>query len=177
MAQPGVPGGPDHRLDLPCGESVNVRELDLGTREFECDCGETHAVVMDTDSLERFVPSFLAEVLRETVETEDDYREFSTTHLMGLVSEVHSEAIVSADVSDDGQVGYALVWVSGLDARDLHEVVVEHVLDLMEQAIETADDEAAVNEFEEYVGEFDVATFVDEYRAERDFESEHDTAI
>lgn len=174
MVRPGVPG---KRLDLPCGESVSVRNIDLGTREFECDCGESHAVIKDTDPLTQFVPTFIADVLRDTVETDDDHPGFSTAHLLGLVSEVHSEILVSADVSDDGQVGYALLWVSGLDSRDLHRVVVEHVVDLMEQAIEEANDEAAIREFEEYVEEFDVEAFVEEYRAERDFEHEHDSAL
>jgi hypothetical protein len=32
-------------------------------------------------------------------------------------------------------------------------------------------------EFEEQMLEFDVSEFVEQYRAQRDFESEHDTAI
>jgi len=40
-----------------------------------------------------------------------------------------------------------------------------------------ADDDSALSEFEEYMNEFDVAEFVDQYREEREFESEHDTAV
>lgn len=177
MAKPGVPGGPDHRIHLPCGKSVSARDLDLGTREFECACGETHAVVMDTDPLTRFVPEFLADALQEAIETEHAHREFSTTHLLGLVAEEHPDAIVTADVSDDGQVGYAIIWVAGFDARTLHAVVVDRVVDLMQQAIEQADDEAAVAEFEAYLASFEVEAFVEEYRATRGIEGDRESSV
>jgi hypothetical protein len=177
MAQPGVPGGASEQLDLPCGEVVHAHDLDLGVREFECDCGDTHAVVMDLHPLGRFVPEFLVDVLRQTVETDDEFEEFTTAHMMGMVGEEFPERVVSADCSEDGQVGFALVWVADFDARRLHEIVVELVVELMEHAISHADDDSALSEFEGYMNEFDVAEFVEEYREERELETEHDTAI
>jgi len=177
MAQPGVPGGPSHVLDLPCGETISARSLDLGLREFECGCGATHAVVMDVHPLARFVPEFLVDVLRETIDTDDGFEAFSTAHLMGMVTEEFPDRVASTDCSEDGQVGYALVWVAGFDARRLHEVVVELVVELMEHAISHAQEGSAATEFERQMGEFDVEAFVDQYRRERDFEDEYDTAV
>ncbi len=177
MAEPGVPGGPSERLELPCGESVHTHDLDLGVREFACDCGSTHAVVMDLHPLGRFVPEFLVDVLRATIETDDEFDEFTTAHMMGMVAEEFPDRMESADCSEDGQVGYALVWVTDFDAYRLHEIVVELVVELMEHAISHADDDSALTEFEEYMREFDVEEFVAQYREEREFESEHDTAI
>jgi len=57
MTQPRVPGGDDHTLELACGETVGLGELDLGMREFDCDCGETHAVVMDVTPRSGSFPS------------------------------------------------------------------------------------------------------------------------
>lgn len=176
MAEPRVPGGRDSALELPCGETVSVYELDMGLREFSCDCGDAHAVVVDVHPLSRFVPEFLVDVLRATVETADDSPEFSTTHLMGIVLEEFPERIVAEDVSEDGNVGYAMLWVADFDSRRLHEVAVELLVELMEHAVSHAEDDSAVSEFEEQMLEFDVAAFVEEYRRERDFESEHDTA-
>jgi len=45
----------------------------MGLREFDCECGETHAVVMDMHPLSRWVPEFLVEVLQETVEPADEF--------------------------------------------------------------------------------------------------------
>ena len=177
MAEPGIPGGPGHELDLSCGETVSARSLDLGLREFECPCGETHAVVMDSHPLARFVPEFLVEVLRETVETADEFEDFSTAHLMGMVMEEFPDEVASADCSDDGQMGYALVWVTDFDGRRLHEIAVELVVELMEHAISHAEDSEAMSEFERRMGEFDVKAFVEQYRQERDFEDEYDTAV
>jgi hypothetical protein len=177
MPQPGVPGGPSERLDLPCGQTVSAHDLDLGVREFECACGDTHGVVMDSHPLTRFVPEFLADVLRETIETDDDFEEFTTTHLLAMISEEYPERVVSADLADDGHVGYALVWVADFDSRRLHEIAVQLLVELMDHAISHADDDAAVQEFEQYLNEFDVDAFVTEFRSQRDFESEHDTAI
>jgi hypothetical protein len=67
--------------------------------------------------------------------------------------------------------------VTEFDARRLHEIVVELVVELMEHAVSHAEDESAVAEFEEQMLEFDVAEFVDAYREQREFESEHDTAL
>lgn len=177
MAQPGVPGGPAHHLDLPCGESVDAHRIDLGLRELECPCGERHAVVTDAHPLGRFLPEFLGDVLRETVEPADDFDEFSMPHLMGMVLEEFPDTVVNADLSDDGQVGYAMLWIADVDARRLHEIVVELVVELMEHAVSHAEDGDALGQFEAQMSEFEVEAFVDAYRAERDFETEHDTAI
>jgi hypothetical protein len=176
MATPGVPGD-DDAVELPCGESIDVYDLDLGVREFDCGCGESHAVVMDVHPLGRFVPEFLVEVLRSTTETADDFDEFKTAHLMGVVMEEFPDAVVSEDRSEDGRVGYAMLWLTDFDSRRLHEVAVELLIELMEHAISHADDETATSEFEERMLEFDVEEFVTEYRSERDLESEHDSAI
>jgi hypothetical protein len=40
-----------------------------------------------------------------------------------------------------------------------------------------AGDDEAMAEFEAQMLDFDVAEFVDTYRSQRDFDSEHDTAI
>jgi hypothetical protein len=177
MAEPGVPGGRSEQLDLPCGQTVHTHDLDLGVREFDCSCGESHAVVMDIHPLSRFVPEFMVDVLRETVDTADDFEEFTTAHLLGMVREEFPEEIVGADCSDDGQVGYALVWVADFDSRRLHEIAVELLVELMEHAISHAEDGTAMSEFEQRMQEFDVEAFVEEYRAERNLETEHDTAI
>lgn len=177
MADPRVPGGRGAELDLPCGQTVHVHDLDMGMREFACPCSERHAVVTDVHPLSRFVPEFLADVLRSTIESADGDAEFSVRHLMGIVMEEFPDAVVAEDVSDDGEVGYALVWVTDFDSRRLHEVVVELLVELMEHAVSHAADDAAMAEFEEQMHEFDVAEFVDQYRRERDFESEHDQPV
>jgi hypothetical protein len=177
MAEPRVPGGGGSDLTLPCGESLSVGDLDLGVREFDCDCGETHAVVMDVHPLGRFVPESLADVLRATVEPADEFDEFTTAHLLGMVMEEFPDGVVAADVSEDGQVGFNLCWVSEFDARRLHEVVVELVVELMEHAMSHAGADEAMAEFEAQMLEFDVAEFVEAYRQQRDFESEHDSAV
>lgn len=177
MTESGVHGGGGTVLELPCGARKRVRELDMGVRDFACECGHTHGVVMDMHPLSRFVPEFLVEVLRETVETTDEFEQFSTAHAMGSVMEEYPERVVAADVAEDGTVGYALVWVTDFDSRRLHEVVVELVVELMEHAISHAEDDAKVSEFEAQMHSFDVETFVEQYRNERELESEHDTAI
>jgi len=177
MTEPRVPGGDDAVLSLPCGEHVDVHELDMGMREFACDCGSTHAVVMDVHPLARFLPEFLVEVLEASVETADDHGPFGTTHVMGVVLEEFPDDVASKDVAEDGHVGCTLIWLTDFDARRLHEVVVELVVELMEHALSHADDDAAISEFERYMHEFDVEAFVDQYRRERDFESEHDSAM
>jgi hypothetical protein len=173
MTEPRVPGGRGAELDLPCGETRRVRSLDLGMREFDCPCGDSHAVVMDVHPPERFLPDFLVDVLREAIETtSEEMPEFGTAHLMGIVLEEFPEAVVSEDVSDDGEVGCGIVWVADFDARRLHEVVVELVVELMEHAVSHADDDTAVQEFERQMLEFDVSAFVDQYRAERDLDAD-----
>jgi hypothetical protein len=175
---PRVPGaGGDDDLELPCGETIDpVADLDMGMRVLDCACGETHAVVMDVHPPSRFVPESIVSVLRETVEAADAERhgEFGTTHLLGMVAEEFPQEVVVADVSENGAAGYALVWVADFGARRLHEVVVELVVELMEHAVGHADDGAATTEFEEQLGEFDVAAFVERYRAARDWDDEFD---
>ncbi|MXR52195.1 hypothetical protein GRX03_11355 [Halovenus sp. WSH3] len=175
MAQPRVPGGTDEQLDLPCGETVATHDLDLGMRELSCECGRTHAVVMDVHPLGRFVPEFLVDTLRSTITTEDEYDEFTTAHALAMVREEYPDRIAVADCSGDGEVGYGLVWVADMDSRELHRTVVELLVELMEHAISHADDGPTVAEFEEQLAEFDLDAFVDAYRDERDFEDEHDS--
>ena len=176
MAQPRVPGGDDD-IELPCGETVTVHDLVLGLREYACDCRERHAVVMDVHPLGRFVPEFLADALRETVDTADEFEEFTTAHVMGIVREEFPDRTVSQDVSEDGSVGYSLVWLTDFDSRRLHEVVVELLVELMDHAVSHADDAEAQSEFQQWLAQFDVIEFVDQYRDEREFESEHDSAV
>jgi hypothetical protein len=175
MAEPRVPGGRGAELDLPCGETVHVHDLDMGMRDLDCPCGAVHAVVVDVHPLGRFLPEFLGEVLRETVEPADAEGEFGITHLMGMVMEEFPAEVVAEDVSEDGQVGYALVWVTDFDSRRLHEILVELVVELMEHAVSHAEDDSARSEFEEQMLQFDVSEFVEQYRAERDFEGEFDS--
>src|SRR6056297_2278603 len=173
MSQPRVPGDDENTLELPCGQSMAAGELDLGMREFECACGERHAVVMDVHPPERFLPEFLVSVLREAVETtSEEMPEFGTAHLMGIVLEEFPQRVVSADVSDDGDVGAGILWVTGFDSRRLHEIVVELVVELMEHAVSHAEDDAAVSEFERQMLDYDVQEFVEQYRAERDLDPE-----
>jgi hypothetical protein len=173
MSQPRVPGGDENALELPCGETIGLGELDLGMREYECACGETHAVVMDVHPPERFLPDFLVEVLREAIETtSEEMPEFDTPHLLGVVLEEFPEAVVSHDASENADVGYAMVWVTEFDSRRLHEIVVELVVELMEHAVSHADDDEALSAFEAEMVEFDVSEFVEQYRAERDLEAE-----
>jgi len=114
---------------------------------------------------------------QETVEPADEFEEFTTAHAMGSVMEEFPERVVAADVAEDGTVGYALVWATQFDSRRLHEIIVELLVELMEHAISHAEDEAVMDEFEEQMLEFDVDAFVEQYRAERNLETEHDTAI
>ncbi|WP_224449023.1 DUF5815 family protein [Haloprofundus salilacus] len=173
MAQPRVPGGGGDELELPCGETKHIRDLDLGMREFDCACGETHAVVTDSHPPERFVPDFLVEVLREAIETtSEEMPEFGTPHLMGIVLEEFPDRVASEDVSEDQQVGYAMVWVTDFDSRRLHEIIVELIVELMEHAVSHADDDDALSQFETKMLEFDVSEFVEQYRAQRDLSSD-----
>ncbi|GAB3019860.1 DUF5815 family protein [Natronobiforma cellulositropha] len=177
MAQPRVPGDDRDTLELPCGESIDPTTIDLGMREYDCNCGERHAVVMDLHPPSRFFPESLVDVLRETVETADDFEEFGTPHLLGIVMEEFPEQVVAYDAAETGSVGYTLLWMTDFDSHRLHVVVVELVVELMEHAISHAEDDGARTDFERQMLEFDVEAFVDEYRAMRDFESEHDRPV
>ncbi|ERH04112.1 MAG: hypothetical protein J07HR59_01240 [Halorubrum sp. J07HR59] len=170
MTQPRVPGDSES-VELPCGQEIRRGELDLGMRQFECDCGDSHAVVMDMHPPGRFVPETLVTVLREAIETtSDEMPEFGTPHLMGMTLEEFPEAVVAIDAADDGSVGYALAWITDFDSCRLHEVVVELIVELMEHAVSHADDEDALRQFEDQMLEFDVPEFVEAYREERDLE-------
>ena len=177
MAQPRVPGDDDRSLELPCGVTVDPREFDLGMREYVCSNGHHHAVVMDVHPPSRFFPESLVSILQEMIEPADDFDEFGTPHLLGVVLEEFPEEVAVYDAGDDGTVGYAMVWVTAFDSQRLHEVIVELVVELMEHAMSHADDEDATSEFERQMLEFDVSEFVDEYRSVRDFESEHDRPV
>lgn len=177
MAEPRVPGGRGDVLSLPCGEDVRVHDLDMGMREYRCPCGEDHAVVTDVHPPTRFFPTFLIDVLEETIETDDDFETFGTPHLMGLVLEEFPDDVTVEDVSEDGQVGFALVWLTDFDSRRLHEIIVELIIELMDHAVSHAEDEGAVAAFEKEMLSFDVGAFVEEYRRERDFENEFDTPV
>jgi len=176
MATPRVPSDED-RLELPCGEVVDIHTFDMGRREFECRCGENHALVMDVHPLTRFLPAFLVETLEETVEPSGEAETLGTAHLMGIVMEEFPEEVVAKDVEDDGAIGCGLLWVTDFDSRRLHEIVVELVVDLMEHAISHAEDDAAREAFEDDMHEFDVTEFVAAYRAERDFDGDADTPV
>lgn len=175
MSAPRVPGGRGAVLTPPCGTEVNVYDLDLGTREYACDCGENHAVVMDVHPPTRFFPQFLVEVLEETIEPTDEFDSFGTPHLMGMVMDEFPNAVTTETVAEDGEVGYALVWVTDFNDRRLHEIVVELVVELMEHAVSHADDESAMERFESEMLDFDPEEFVTIYRNERDFEHATDS--
>lgn len=180
MSEPGVPnpeedgGREEGGVELPCGERIERGDLDLGMREFGCACGETHAVVMDMHPLGRFFPEDVVDVLREAVEPseKDEFDEFSTVHLMGAVREEFPEDVVAVDASANGDVGYAAAWVADFDARTLHEYAVELMVELMEHAVSHGTEASAQSEFEAQMVEFDAAAFVEEYRAERDWDAD-----
>jgi len=180
MTEPRVPGTEeedDDWVDLPCGEQAHVQDFDLGMREYACSCGDTHAVVMDMHPPSRFFPESIVGVLKEAISPaeDDEFDEFGTPHLMGAVMEQLPEEVVAVDAAENGSVGYALLWVTEMDARDLHEVVVELVVELMDHAVSHAETEAPKSEFEDQMLEFDVQEFVEEYREAREFEDEYDT--
>jgi len=178
MAEPRVPGGRESEVELPCGKIIDTHDdLHIGIRELDCDCGASHAVVMDAHPLARWVPEFLAEILTETVEPADDHDEFTTAHLLGVVIEEFPEEVAVADTAEDGAVGYSMAWVTEFDARRLHEIIVELLVELMDHAVSHAEDESMAEEFESQMLEFDIEAFVDQYRAQRDFDDEHDSAV
>lgn len=174
MSEPRVPGGD---LELACGRTVSVRDFDLGMREFACTCGETHAVVMDVHPLARFFPEDIVAQLRSVVDTDDEYEEFSMPHLMGSIMEEYPESVAVADVAEDGQVGAAMVWIPEFDARELHELAVELLVELMEHAVGHAENDDLAGEFERKMSEFDIVAFVEAYRDQREFESEYDEPV
>ncbi|WP_247729430.1 DUF5815 family protein [Halovivax limisalsi] len=177
MSQPRVPGDEPDGLELPCGETLDPGAVDLGMREYRCPCGQRHAVVLDVHPPTRFFPSSFVDVLRETIEPEDDFEAFGTPHLLGIVLEEFPDRVAVHDAEGDGGVGYAMLWVTDFDARRLHEIVVELVVELMDHAVSHADDDATIAQFETQLAQFDVETFVEEYRGIRDFDSPGDRRV
>ena len=169
MSGPRVPGATES-IELPCGTAIDPTAIDLGMRELTCECGERHAVVTDAHPPTRFLPGALVDVLREIVETDDDFEEFGTPHLLGIVLEEFPGEVAVHEAAEDGRVGYALCWITAFEARRLHEIVVELVVELMDHAMSHAGDDTAVAEFETLLGEFDVEAFVEEYRQTRDLD-------
>ena len=179
MAQPGVPSDTsDSTIELACGETIRSSDLDLGMREFRCDCGATHAVVMDPHPPTRFLPESVTEVLAETLAAKGtETEEFGTIPLMGLVMDAHPEDLVAHDATEDGATGFAVAWISMFDSRALHETVVETVLGVMADAVTEVGDESATAAFTDHRAEFDVEEFVTEYREVRDFDDEFDEPV
>lgn len=176
MAQPGVPSEPSgESVELPCGETITSEDLDLGMREYECGCGANHAVVLDPHPPSRFLPSSVTDVLAETLAAEgSETEEFGTIPLMGLVMDAHPERIVVYDAAEDGTTGFAVAWIADFDSERLHQVVVESVLSVMADAVTEVGDDSAAAAFTEQRAEFDVDSFVAEYRTVRDFDDEFD---
>ncbi len=161
------------RIELPCGERVSTHDIDLGVRDLRCACGDDHAVVTDVNPPNRFLPPFLVELLQDAIETTSTERsEFGTPHLLGIVMEEFPNNVVAADATDDGEVGYGIVWITDFDSRRLHEVTVELVVELMEHAVSHSDSSDAVAEFEQRMLEFDPAEFVDRYREQRELDAD-----
>jgi len=161
------------RMRLPCGTMVPHRVFDLGMREYTCRCGAAHAVVMDVHPPDRFLPPFLVEILEETIEpTSEAMPTFGTPHLMGLVIEEFPEAVTTADVSEDGQIGAGIIWVTSFAARRLHVIIIELIVEVMDHAVSHSDDPDLVASFEAELAAFDVNEFVDIYRKERELTAE-----
>lgn len=177
MGTPRVPGESNETVELPCGEHVSVRAIDLGMREYHCHCGSNHAVVLDVHPPSRFVPESIVEILQDTVESTDDFGPFGTPHLLGLVLEEFPEAVVSKDTSEDGMAGFSMVWMTDFDSRRLHEIIVELIVEVMEHAVSHAHDETIQREFEDQMLSFDIGEFVEIYRRQRDFEDEFDQPL
>lgn len=177
MAEPHVPGSGEGEFELPCGRTASLDTFDMGMREYACPCGERHAVVMDVHPLGRWIPESIVEILTEVIEPSDEYDTFGTIHTMGMVLEEFPDAVAVADVSDEPSVGWALIWVTEFDARRLHEIIVELLVELMDHAIGHADDPGVHGTFEEQLQAFDVGAFVEEYRAAREFEDARDRPV
>lgn len=176
MANPGIPGDNRRIIDLPCHKSVAVETIDLGMRELQCECGSTHAVVVDAHPLSRFLPESTVSVLREVIEPNDSFPELGTVHVMGMVLEEYPDSTVTVDTSDNGSVGYSLLWITTFDSRELHERIVSLLLEVMEHAVShgTADDAMHFNDLRQ---SFNVEEFVSEYREIREFDSEFDQPV
>ena len=177
MPTPGISREEPEELALSCGSTLRTEALDLGMRETDCSCGNSHAVVMDVHPLSRWIPETVEAILDETIETSDDYPSFSTIHLMGLVLEEYPDQVVAQDVSEEDALGAAVVWVTEFDSRRLHELIVELLLELMEHAMTHTEDSDGRAEFEEQLFAFDIEAFVDQYRSERGFSGPTDRPV
>lgn len=177
MGTPHAPGSPRGALELPCGLEVQLDEFDMGMREYQCACGERHAVVMDVHPLGRWIPESIVDILATVIEPRDDHETFDTIHLMGIVLEEFPDKVTVQDASEDPSVGWALLWVTSFDTRRLHHVIVELLVELMDHAIGHSEDEDVQTTFQGQLTEFDVEAFVEEYRSVRDFESERDRPV
>ncbi len=152
---------------------VSRRSFDLGMREYPCACGATHAVVMDVHPPDRFLPPFLVEILEGSIEpTSEEMPTFGTAHLMGLVIEEFPEAVTAEDVSEDGRIGAGIIWVTSFDARRLHMIIIELIIEVMDHAVSHSDDTGLIAGFEADMAEFDVEEFVDTYREERELSAD-----
>lgn len=170
MATPRIPGTDPDEIELPCGERVPLSTFDLGMRDLACDCGDRHGVVMDIHPPTRFFPPEVVDVLEATIEPTDG-SDFGTHHLLGLVLEEFPDQVVDANVADNGRIGCQYLWVTAFDSRRLHGVIVELIVELMDHAMTHSDDEGARSEFAASLDRFDVDTFVDRYRTERDLDA------
>ncbi len=177
MGDPQVPGGTGESIELPCGRRVQVDAFDMGMREYGCACGDAHAVVMDVHPLGRWIPESIVAVLESTVEPADEYDTFGTIHLMGMVLEEFPGDVVVRETSEDHSVGWALLWVTAFEARRLHEIVVELLVELMDHAVSHSDDPAIEREFADQLETFDVTAFVETYREQREFETAGDSPV
>lgn len=176
MTSPRIPSEAGSVM-LPCDQVVERDSFDMGMREFECTCGSTHAVVMDVHPLSRWIPESVSNVFQETIEPSDEFTEFGTIHLMGIVLEEYPESITVDNATDDPSVGYALLWIADFDTRELHRIIVELLITLIDHAIGHTDDAAINSQFDEQLQEFDVEEFVDQYREMRDWRDERDTPL
>lgn len=161
-------------VELPCGQTVAAWEIDLGLRELVCPCGDRHAVVVDGHPPTRFLPEELINALRSVTQTADSFDQFDTPHLIGLIIEHEPAAVTTIEAEDIGEVGYAMAWITTFDAVSLHERIVTEVLELMDHAMSHAGDTDRA-EFEAYLQQFDVETFVTEYRDRREFTGPSDS--
>lgn len=177
MDRPRVPGSSGDQLELPCGESIPPDRLDMGMRELECVCGDRHAVVMDVHPLGRWIPESVAGILDETIEPTDEHDAFGTIHLMGMVLEEYPDRVTVHNGTEDPAVGWAMAWITAFDATELHELVVELLLELMDHAVGHAQDERIQTEFTEQIQAFDIEEFVTTYREQRDFDERGDEAL
>lgn len=177
MSDQQIPHENSETLSCPNGTTVRLDQFDMGMREYSCPCGSTHAVVMDVHPLARWIPEAVERIFTETVEPTDEYETFSTIHVMGIVLEEYPEETVVYDASEDPSVGFALLWLTAMDANALHRVIVELLVELMDHAVSHSEDPSIAERFEQSLNSFDIDVFVDAYRDQRDFVDEFDRPV